>query len=151
MLSSLFDQVEAQQYIIEQYRPIEEGWRAQRIRGDRLEKELRELSVSAAPFVQFVQAKYDRLRRNRDKALQRSSEFEQELSHRLDQAMEIQHLKSAVFKATSARQALEEKHRRSLETARQELDVTTSKLDAERQVHAVEVCRLESQAAQCRK
>ena len=53
MLSSLFDQVEGQQDIIEQYRPIEEGWSAQRIRGDRLEKELRELSVSAAPFVQF--------------------------------------------------------------------------------------------------
>ena len=105
MLSSLFDQVEAQQDIIEQYRPLEERWRAQRICGDRLEKEFRELSVSAAPFIQFVQAKYDRLRRDRDTAVQRSAKFEQELRHRLDQALEIQHLKSAVFKATSARQA----------------------------------------------
>ena len=56
MLFSPFDQVEAQQDIIEQYLPIEERWRAQRIRADRLEKELRELSVSAASFVQFVQA-----------------------------------------------------------------------------------------------
>lgn len=148
MLSSLFDQVETQQDIIEQYRTLEERWRDQRIRGDRLEKELQELIVSAAPFIQFVQSKYDRLRRDRDTAVQRFAEFEQELSHRLDQALEIQHLKSAVFKATSARQALEEKHRRSLATARQELDVITSKLHAERQVHVAEVRRLESQAAQ---
>ena len=86
LLVSLFDQIDVQQDMLEQYEALKERLHNERSHREKLEKELQTLYASAAPYVTFVQEKYDDLRRDHGEALKQRAEFRQELSERLDQS-----------------------------------------------------------------
>ena len=62
LLVSLFDQIDAHKGTLEQYAALEESLRDEQYNREKLERKLQDMYASAAPYVTFVQEKYDDLR-----------------------------------------------------------------------------------------
>ena len=86
LLVSLFDQIDARNGTLEQYAALEESLRDEQYNREKLERKLQDMYASAAPYMTFVQKKYDDLRRDHGEALKQRAEFRRELSKRLYQS-----------------------------------------------------------------
>ena len=95
-IDDLYDCAEARQYQLTNYSAIHDQLRAQEIRGDRLERQLRDVQEFAGPIRQFVNKQYNNLRDSLADAEQKIAEFQEELADQEERLQEIPILKSSL-------------------------------------------------------
>ena len=83
---------------------------------------IRELCTSASSFIEYVQARYDRLRVQYDKQVKQSDAFRETLAERVDQTALIEHLKSKLLRPVRARHAAQEKANHEITGIRKHMD-----------------------------
>uniref|UniRef100_M4C4T7 Uncharacterized protein n=1 Tax=Hyaloperonospora arabidopsidis (strain Emoy2) TaxID=559515 RepID=M4C4T7_HYAAE len=110
-IDDLYDCAEARQDQLTDSSAIHDQLRAQEIRVDRLERQLRDVQEFAGPIRQFVNKQYNNLRDSLAGAEQKIAEFQEELADQEERLQEIPILTSSLLKLKAARHAEQEKHR----------------------------------------
>uniref|UniRef100_M4B774 Uncharacterized protein n=1 Tax=Hyaloperonospora arabidopsidis (strain Emoy2) TaxID=559515 RepID=M4B774_HYAAE len=133
-IDDLYDCAEARQYQLTDYIAIHDRLRAQEIRGDRSERQLRDVQEFAGPIRQSVNKQYNNLRDSWADAEQKIAEFQEELADQEERLQEIPILKFSLLKLKAARHDEQEKHRCQLAILQNELkSVIASSKDADDQ------------------
>ena len=96
-LTALWDRIAGQDDFAARQHDLHQALQDQINRGDRLEEENAKLNSAAAPFVTFVQRRYDLLRHQYDEACRSRAEFASALVDRRDQSDKIARLRKFFF------------------------------------------------------
>ena len=104
-ISALWDRTVATDTLQDNFHALQQMHQASESRGDRLQIQVDTLLRSAAPYVSFVQDKYETLRGQHAQTVQALGECKQALAERLDQESAIRRLRESLRTIQATRDA----------------------------------------------